>query len=142
MNAVPPKAAAAVAATNRRLLWLLTLAAVAGAAVVFAFNPSTSRFYPVCHFHQLTGLNCPGCGMTRAAHALLHGDLGAALHQNALFVGVLLLLAARGAWFGLNRLRGRPNGDYFKAAWLWPLLALAVAFAVLRNLPVGAFLSP
>lgn len=141
MNAVPPKAAAA-SATSRRLIWLLALAAALGAAVLFFFNPATSRFYPVCHFHQVTGLNCPGCGMTRATHALLHGDLAAALHQNALFVGALLLLAARGAWFGLNRLRGRPNGVFFKAAWLWPLLVVAVAFAVLRNLPAGAFLSP
>lgn len=141
MNAVPPKAAA-VSAAPRRLIWLLALAAALGAVVVFFFNPSTSRFYPVCHFHQITGLNCPGCGMTRATHALLHGDLAAALRQNAFFVGLLLLIALRGAWFGLNRLRGRRNGVFFQAAWLWPLLVLAVSFAVLRNLPVGAFLSP
>jgi hypothetical protein len=140
MNAVPPKISAA--AGQQPVAWLLALAALVGAAVVFAFNPATSRFYPVCHFHQLTGLHCPGCGMTRAAHALLHGDLAAALRDNALFVGILLLLALRGAWFGLNRLRGGSNGVFFKAAWLWPLLVIAVAFAVLRNLPAGAFLSP
>lgn len=30
---------------------------------------------PPCLFHQVSGLYCPGCGGTRAVHALLEGDL-------------------------------------------------------------------
>ena len=43
-------------------------------------------FIRVCLFHPLTGLNCPGCGMTRSLYALLHGDFRLALKDNALFV--------------------------------------------------------
>ena len=38
-----------------------------------------------CPFHALTGLNCPGCGNTRAALALLQLDFQEMLHYNLLF---------------------------------------------------------
>ena len=47
---------------------------------------------PLCPFHVLTGLPCPSCGMTRAAGALLHGDLPGAVAWNPL--GSLLLCGA------------------------------------------------
>ena len=53
---------------------VLGATAIGVGAMVFFFNPSTHGFYPVCLFHSLTGLNCPGCGMTRALYALLHGN--------------------------------------------------------------------
>lgn len=139
MQAVPP------IIKNRRT-WLasgvvgLTLAAAAG--VLFWFNPTQYHFYPVCQFHQLTGLNCPGCGMTRAAYALLHGEWQQALRDNALLVGGLIFLAARGSWWGLRRWRGQPVPQLFQPRWLWPLLLVAIAFTIVRNLPFGAFLSP
>lgn len=112
------------------------------AALVYCFNPATHTFYPVCQFHRLTGLNCPGCGMTRATHALLHGELAAALRQNALLVALVAILLLRGVWMGLNRLRGKANGEFFPVKYLWPLLAVMLLFAVLRNLPAFAFLAP
>ena len=139
MNAVPPKINAAVS----RAPGIILAAALLGiAGAVFFLNPATHQFYPVCQFHRLTGLNCPGCGMTRALYALLHGDFATALRDNALFVFALGALAVRGGWFGANKLRGRANGEFFSAKWLWPLLAVALVFTVLRNLPAFAFLSP
>lgn len=139
MNAAPPK----IAAGN----WLFAGVVVAVmslgiAAVVFCFNPATHKIYPVCQFHRLTGLNCPGCGMTRALYALLHGNFSAALRDNALFVFALAGLAVRGAWFGVKRFRGQTVGEFFPVKYLWPLLVVALVFSVLRNLPAFAFLSP
>jgi hypothetical protein len=69
---------------------------------------------PECNFLRLTGLPCPSCGMTTSFALLMHGDLVASLHANA--VGTLLaifLLAAipwslvgavRGRWLGVRRL--------------------------------------
>jgi uncharacterized protein DUF2752 len=34
---------------------------------------------PLCPFRLLTGLPCPGCGLTRSLVSLLHGDLSAAV---------------------------------------------------------------
>src|SRR5262245_59462168 len=36
-------------------------------------NTQSSSFYPACTFKQLTGLDCPGCGLTRAMHSLMTG---------------------------------------------------------------------
>jgi hypothetical protein len=55
-----------------------------GAAILYRFDPETVHFFPRCVFHELTGLQCPGCGTTRALHHLLHGDLAGALHFNAM----------------------------------------------------------
>ena len=139
MRAAPPK----IAPANARCAGLvLTATALGIAAVVFFFNPATHPFYPACQFHRLTGLNCPGCGMTRALYALLHGNVSAALRDNALLVLALGTVAVRGAWRGWNQFCGRANGEFFPVKWLWPLLAVALGFTVLRNLPAFAFLSP
>jgi hypothetical protein len=139
MNPAPPKLQPS---GTRAVVLILAGTALVIAATVFFFNPTTHPFYPVCQFHRLTGLNCPGCGMTRAAYALLHGDAWTALHDNALFVAVLGGLALRGVWFAVNQARGRRNGVFFRAQWLWWLLVVALVFTVLRNLPAFAFLSP
>ena len=141
MNGLPPKISPP-AANSRLLTGLLTALALTGVAVVFVFNPATHSFYPVCQFHRLTGLECPGCGATRALYALLHGNIPAALRDNALFVLTLAALAARGAWFGWNKFCGRANGEFFPAKFLWLLLAIALGFTLLRNLPGFAFLAP
>ena len=120
----------------------LAFAGIAGAAVLFFFDPSKNGFYPVCQFHQLTGLYCPGCGMTRATYQLLHGNFLAALHFNALYVAVLIALAARGIWF-LNRRRHRqPVRFFIPPNALWLFLGVAIVFGVLRNLPAFSFLAP
>jgi len=56
-------------------------AALGSGAVLFLFDLAKHGFYPICLFHSLTGLNCPGCGATRAAYQLLHGHLLRALHD-------------------------------------------------------------
>lgn len=139
MNSAPPKMNSS---GTRLAVIFLAVAGLGAAAAVFFLNPATHHFYPVCQFHRLTGLNCPGCGMTRAVYALLHGEFLAALRDNALLVGTLGLAALRGGWFAWNRRRGRPNGEFFPVKFLWLLLVIALGFTVLRNLPAGAFLSP
>ncbi len=52
-----------------------------------------------CPFSMLTGLPCPGCGMTRAVNALLHGNWSQAITYHPLspaylIIGVLLTIAA------------------------------------------------
>lgn len=112
------------------------------AAVVFFFNPTTSGFYPICPFHQVTGLNCPGCGATRATYALLHGHFGAALRDNALFIAALACIAMRGAWWLTAKSRGRPVTPFIPIGVLWAFLVASIVFSILRNLPMFSFLSP
>ena len=142
MEAVPPKSSSREKAPVRVVALFYAGFALIAAATVFFFDPATHRFFPGCTFHKLTGLNCPGCGATRSLHALLHGNFQTALRDNALFIAAIIFFTARGSWFVTNHFRGRTNGNLFSLKFLWPLLAVAVIFSVLRNLPAFAFLSP
>ena len=138
---VPPKIAAPPSLAF--FAGTLVAAVVLGSgAVLFFFNPSTHGFYPVCLFHKLTGLNCPGCGGTRAAYQLLHGHFLTALRDNALFILALVALAVRGAWFAARKACHQPATLAVPPKALWAFLAMAVVFGVLRNLPAFSFLSP
>lgn len=141
MKAVPPKISAPLSPAWVAGLILGALALIGGATVFF-FNPAKYGFYPICAFHQLTGLNCPGCGATRALYALVHGHFSKAVRDNALLVLALAGWLIRTVWV-IFRSGGRViPSEFFPAKLLWPLLVVALVFTVLRNLTAFAFLSP
>jgi hypothetical protein len=121
---------------------VLGITAIGVGAIVFFFNPSTHRFYPVCLFHAMTGLNCPGCGMTRSMYALLHGNFLRALQDNALFVLVLIAMGIAGAHFIFKKLKDQPAAFKMSPKFLWLFLVIALIFATIRNLPGFEWLSP
>ena len=93
-----------------------------------------------CPLHAMTGLLCPGCGATRGVVALVHGDLGAAAHDN------LLLLLALGAALitAVVPTLGRRLLVALVSSY-WPLRVAAVLsllFFGLRNLPGMGALRP
>ena len=120
---------------------LAIVAALAGVAALFLFDPARHGFYPRCFFKAASGLDCPGCGGLRATHQLLHGKIRAAFVLNPLFVVALplaLLWAARAL---AERLTGRKWRRFISvgtAAWMAG--ATVVLFGVLRNLPWRAWL--
>jgi hypothetical protein len=121
---------------------MLVAAALGSGAILFFFDPAKHDFYPICLFHSLTGLSCPGCGATRAAYQLLHGHLLRALHDNALFVLTLAVLAAQSAWLVMKKIRNQPVAFVVSPKMLLALLVVALVFTGLRNLPAFAWLSP
>jgi hypothetical protein len=140
-QAIPPK----ISTPPSLMLFVgvVTSMTILGAgAVLYFFNPSSHGFYPVCEFHALTGLNCPGCGGTRAAYQLLHGHVLQALHDNALFVLSLAALAGRGAWLAGRGRRNDPAAAFLPSKALWAFLVITLVFTGLRNLPAFSWLSP
>ena len=109
-------------------------ALVAGAAVLYWFDPSQSRFYPSCLFHQATGLLCPGCGSLRAMHQLLHGNVGSAFRFNALLVLSLPFFAVVMARYALKKSKGQVI-PALSAKWIFICVGIAIGFGIWRNLP-------
>ena len=86
-------------------------------------------FVPHCPTHELTGLNCPACGGTRAMMRLMHGDLTGALHHNPLAVLAMPVVL----YLFLVRPASTPRA--LRRGQVWALVSLIVAFTVIRNLP-------
>ena len=118
--------------------WLIggTVVALAVGVLIWRFEPRGQFFFPRCWLHETTGLLCPGCGSTRALHALMHGDLRTAWRFNPLAVmavpltGAFAVRQARGVWTG--RWWPNPLGNRYVIACL---LGTVFGFGVLRNLP-------
>jgi hypothetical protein len=109
--------------------------AIGAAAYVAAADPSSTGTYPACIVRSVTGWSCPGCGLTRATHHLLRGDVAQALGANALIVPVLVMLMLTwGGWL-LWSLGRRPSWLHRAAVPAWLGLAtVAAPFTILRNL--------
>lgn len=122
------------------------LGVLGGVALAFAYvgavDPNEPGHYPGCPFLQLTGAYCPGCGGLRSAHAVAHGDLAGAFGANALAVVGYALFAVVWTVWAVRAARGRVVSLALGRVQLWVLGGVVLAFTVVRNLPVGGFLSP
>jgi hypothetical protein len=82
---------------------------------------------PMCPVAILTHHPCPGCGMTRAAWALLHGDVSTSLHLHPLagaIVPIVVVSMARSA-LGFVRTGAWGAGDA-AGAWMTPIAFVLV----------------
>jgi hypothetical protein len=71
----------------------LIFSGVAVAGITYLLAVPNQAKIP-CLFHLATGLQCPGCGLTRASLALLRGDVQSAYNFNQLVFYVPLFLVA------------------------------------------------
>ncbi len=104
-------------------------------------GPSGLPWLPGCMFHQFTGLSCPGCGMTRAAHAVLHGRFAEAFRFNPMGM-ILLPVAVVGTGIEMaGWIRGKPLPFRLNvgAAGAWVLVGIIGGFWILRNIPMWPF---
>jgi hypothetical protein len=117
---------------------LAGIALVAGCAIVGLVDPRGGP--TICPFKLATGLDCPGCGGTRAAHDLMRGNLVTALDHNVLAVLAFpLILWALFAW--LTGALGGPRLRTWTPSHRWTAVAVVVllAFWVVRNLSFAPF---
>ena len=118
------------------------LIGVAGTVLV-AFPPTEMSFYPKCQLHSLTGLHCPGCGMTRFVAAALQGDVAQAAAYNALGLIALPFVTVWGLQQVWAWLWGTTPRRWFAPKWhgrvTTVFLVVLAAFFVLRNVPAEPF---
>lgn len=117
---------------------LLRIALIGGGLLALAvgygvFYNLTGYGIP-CMLHQTTGLDCPGCGLTRAIAAVVWLDLAAAFGFNALWP----LYAAYCLWCGTAMAAAyvkRGEVGYLPGkTWMHAvILSAVVAYGILRN---------
>lgn len=102
-------------------------------------TPGESPWLPSCPFHALTGLFCPGCGITRALHALLHGEFVKAFSMNALGIVCLPFMAL--IWTNKKfrwKWMTHPAAAWILDARIWA--TLIISYFILRNIPLEPFI--
>ena len=86
-----------------------------------------------CVFYKVTGLQCPGCGVTRMILALSRLDLPAALRANAFLTVTLPYLIALLLYSAYKWVRDEKAGAKVEASAVIYCIGL-ILFGVIRNL--------
>ena len=96
-----------------------------------------------CVFNLITGLHCPGCGISRMFISLAAFDFKAAFGHNALLM-ILLPIASIFIikHYTIYVLNGKQKATKIETAFLIICFILMIAFGILRNIPYFSFLAP
>ena len=115
----------------RKVILVTILLLLAGAAAALAVHLGLRV---PCVFNLVTGLNCPGCGNTRAVMSMLRLDFRGMLHYNLMFpleMAYLVYLYVASALHYVHTGKATYNP---KHKWLdVTLLILLLAWGVVRN---------
>ena len=128
----------------RRMLGpgLVAIGVLGVGVVMHLWDPNKPSAFPGCPLLALTGFYCPGCGSTRAIHALAHGDFVTAMERNPLAVIAFAIVFVGVIRWTLRLWRGEPLRTLAKPWVLWSLIPIIVGYWVLRNVPGFEFLAP
>ncbi|MDP7019209.1 MAG: DUF2752 domain-containing protein [Pirellulaceae bacterium] len=85
----------------------------------------------ICTFKRMTGMGCPGCGLTRCFISLGHGDIRAAAHFNLVGIFFYLLVAFQIPYRALQIWRVRQGQPEFSPGWWGGMAVGSIAFALL-----------
>ena len=123
--------------SNTAAVWMFQTAIFAASA--FLPLPDTTgqiaHLPSVCPFYNMTGLPCPGCGLTRAFVCLGHGRWLDSLHWHPLGWLLALILAVLWMRNGIFLLRGITPWSLsptLQSRLAWAGLALLLLFSVAR----------
>ena len=109
-----------------------TVVCVLVLAAYYVFIKLTGLHIP-CVFREITGLKCPGCGLTAMCVHLAHFRFGEAFRANPLMFCLAPLLGAALALkiFAAPKWLDNKSKPYKTAAWV--LLVIVMAYWVVRN---------
>jgi Protein of unknown function (DUF2752) len=96
--------------------------------------------FPLCPLASSFGVPCPGCGLTRATLALLHGDLAGALRLHPLVLLIAPLVAVLLSAGILDLLRDPTRGPR-KPYLRWSARTLSTVATALFALTLGVWLA-
>lgn len=103
----------------------------------------TTGFSISCPFHKLTGLNCPGCGVSRMALNILKLNFSDAFRCNPV---VFCLLPVFGGFLAVHLYKYIRYGECSFKKWenavLYSIAVILIIFGVVRNVFSDLFLIP
>ena len=118
------------------IIILLIIGGVVGCLLYKNIDPATSLYAPKCISYSLFNFICPGCGMQRAIHAILNGEILKAIYFNPLIVlsipYILTLLVMD--VFKLKCKLPKLYAILYGRKSIYVLLIILIVYVVLRNM--------
>jgi Protein of unknown function (DUF2752) len=113
-----------------------SLAGLAGCAYLATHDPNDPhQLMPQCPTKMLTGLDCPACGGLRMVRALITGHWSAAVHDNVVLLALMPFVGYVWLRWLVAGLRGKTYTFAISKRGGYTILALALVWMVVRNLP-------
>ena len=87
-----------------------------------------------CMFRQITGLRCPGCGVTHMVLDILKFDIPGAFTENQALFFILPTLAVLILFMTIRYIKeGKMYSTRFETAMYIAMIAVLVPFGIFRN---------
>lgn len=120
-------------AARRRKVIIGALILLGIGALYAVFVKLTGRGIP-CPINMATGLQCPGCGVSRMCLAILRFDFASAFRANAVLFCLLPVMAATAARLIYVYIRRGTLRDRAAEIAIWVMIAVLLVWGVVRNL--------
>lgn len=95
----------------------------------------------ICPLKAFFSIDCPGCGGTRMAVAILHFDFYQAFRFNPFIFATFPILLVVYIWQFVAYVKDNRLLKYLDT-FLWVYAFALVIFGVIRNIPIFSFLAP
>ncbi len=102
--------------------------------LVYALICVYTSFRIPCVFTEITGLACPGCGMTRMCLALLNFDIQAAFYYNSVMCVLLPLGIVMGIGYSIYFVRTGNTMPKWMDILCWIVVIILILFGIYRNI--------
>ncbi len=115
---------------------VLFFAAVLSAGALYAFITDAIGFGIPCVFNLITGLKCPGCGISRMCKSLMVLDFRSAWEYNAAIMCLIVPGAAVCADISVRYIKDGTRAPHKWAnAVMCIMICVLLLFGIVRNLP-------
>ncbi len=119
---------------NRIIQIIITWLCLAAVVVLYVMFFTATDIGIPCAFHEITGMQCPGCGMTHALSSIIQGDFTEAFRYNALSLTICPMIVIYLLARALKYIKtGQEEFSFMEILFLIICLVICVLYFLFRN---------